>query len=238
MDYPIGTILTVPKSFNDIDWITYESGKSISVRHQALIKALGTKNFPEIPCIPVGAIQCSIFPLSGSWVEWHSINLNEHVELKSTIHQFVERLPYGESKQYWNKYLNVGSLPPINNQFFRVSDISGLFIQGENPIMTHYPMIEAVNNFVAPIGLSSVEPSKKVKRSIWSPSGVDTEVISDYVLLADNPKHYDLDKLPTLFKTGSQKIGYPEHVTVKLYIQTRNEYYGVPETHKLIIKAM
>ncbi len=241
-DCPIGTIMTVPKSYKCEGWINYLEGMDLA-KYKCLSKAIGSSYLPILGGIPVGMIQYGLSVTgSSTWVEWNSIiSLTQYPELKKHIEVSIQALPLASnSRKIWEQALALDTLPSINNLFIKAG-MAGVFNEGKQGGKPHfhYPVIMHTDNIMIPAGRASTLPPKELYRSITGEDVTESPYPSNMVLLAQSPSSHNMKEPAKLLMSGSDEgVGYPSNIELNVMINTQNIYPNVPSTHKLIIKCI
>lgn len=238
MDHNVlGTIITVPKNFKHWAYIDYQEGMSLRDFPQ-LARALDTFTLPSLNGTPVGSLQFGISQQTfDTWVDWEQIiQLSDYPQLEKYFHRYVQNLPAGVTRDLWEKALAANQLPQVTDMFFRVGE-AGSFNEGSNGSLYHYPVIEFDHTTLVPLGTTTVSDAKDVYSSVEGLNVHSTDIPANLVLLAQNPQQYKLKEPAKLIRSGSEEVGFPSHMGIRLWVNTETYYSGVPRTHKLVIKV-
>ena len=219
INLPTGSIITVPcnsnpQGYSDIDERAFPKVKAGEIK----LNLFGSVEYP-------------------TWKEWHTVgHLSQYPELECTLKLWVQELPLGEIRTYWEKSLQLGFLPDIETLFFGISKKAGLFINGKAGGQYFYPMIEHTENVLRPIGQSTQEAPKETFSSVIGENVEDSTIPANFVLLAQRKSIYNLKSDPMLIQAGSGTFGYPAHLTTEIWINTQSYYPSLPYGYKYMIK--
>lgn len=239
INLPIGTILTVPKTYNTPDgWMDYIEYLSLYDQSSELAEAIGLHYLESLHPVQAGAIKLSLGGEdTGSWVEWTKVgHLNQYPELKCRLQHIVSLMPNGETRKTWEQSLEFGYLPDISTMFFCANKEAGHFHQGNSGGMYIYPVIEHSENMLRPLGQTVNEEPKALYSPVEADKVSKSKLPANFVLLGQDASLHRLREVPTMFQIGNGGVGFPPHMTVQVLINTYTYIPSVPHTHKLIIK--
>ena len=170
--------------------------------------------------------------------KWENIrNLSMYPELKEYVFNLFQELPKGtKSRELWETAYDLDTLPNIQDLFIAIDyRRSGWFVDGSVGTILHTPMIEHTENTVKPMGISSVEEPKDIYSPVSSYNLQISDTPANFLLLAQRTSLHNLKELPMMVQTGEDCIGYPNHITMNVYINTQT-YYPYPDNLIPIIK--
>ena len=170
--------------------------------------------------------------------KWENIrNLSMYPELKEYVFNLFQELPKGtKSRELWETAYDLDTLPNIQDLFIAIDyRRSGWFVDGSVGTILHTPMIEHTENTVKPMGISSVEEPKDIYSPVSSYNLQISDTPANFLLLAQRATLHNLKELPMMVQTGEDCIGYPNHITMNVYINTQT-YYPYPDNLIPIIK--
>lgn len=233
----VGTIKTVPKAYTDTDWIDYSEGLLISDDYPLLAGVLSSTYLGSVGTVEVGSVRVGFKPDSfGSWVEWHKVMLSQYPELEKFVWQMIMAMPVSESRTIWVDAYNRGVLPNINERFLRLGK-DALFTDEKNASLYTLPVVEYTDNLLKKAGLADIEPEKETYSVTSSLVQGKSNYRADLVLLGQRPSNFKLKEEAYMSYSGDAEKTEPEGLNIQLYVNTADYIPGVPNTHKLVIKA-
>ena len=86
-------------------------------------------------------------------------------------------------------------------------------------------------------GLADIEPEKETYSVTSSLVQGKSNYRADLILLGQRPSNLKLKEEAYMSYSGDAEKTEPEGLNIQLYVNTKDYIPGVPNTHKLVIKA-
>lgn len=253
----LGTIITVPLSYNKDGYIDYIEGTKFNrTVYPELYKVLGTDTFgttsDSIEQLPIGTVLNYLgSDIPDGWVEWKykAGNLAMYPQLVQTLYGIMLSLPIGsEDRMLYEDAIARKTFPNIGDVFLRGGSTTVTVGSVNEASMPQFsfnmlPVVLDPSNTLNPMGITRC----KLEEQISPISGVNTQdsVLDSSVVLvgqrAENyfdikPKQVNVTLGSAIPNTYSTELA-PKHLNTRLIVKAKNVHVGVPSTHKQLIKA-